>query len=223
MRRWIGWIAQRVQAARAAFARTGLGELLSRVTRDITEDIVPRPRLLRDEEIQIEIRQAWYRHVIPDGILRNWFIILATVVMFGMVLGYVMYQLNGLLIAGGIVFLLFLSLVTWAAGERLRYRQWLLLVTNRRTIVYMPIPKSRFLVDNVRLQAGKIQVVDVNLSSNQWWRMWQLFTGARDLVMSISGYEFKPDAAEVKGGLVIPDVMPEDVSKLEEIVFPLKK
>jgi len=65
--------------------------------------------------------------------------------------------------------------------------------------------------------------VDVNLSSNQWWRMWQLFTGARDLVMSISGYEFKPDAAEVKGGLVIPDVMPEDVSKLEEIVFPLKK
>jgi hypothetical protein len=128
-----------------------------------------------------------------------------------------------LLVAGGIVFLLFLVLVTQAAEERLRYTQWLLLVTNRRTIVYMPIPKSRFLVDNVRLQAGKIQVVDVNLSPNQWWRIWQLFTGARDLVISISGYEFKPDAAEVKGGLVIPDVMPEDVSKLEEIVFPLKK
>ena len=61
------------------------------------------------------------------------------------------------------------------------------------------------------------------VTQNQWWRIWQLFTGARDLVISISGYEFKPDAAEVKGGLVIPDVMPEDVSKLEEIVFPLKK
>ncbi len=48
-------------------------------------------------------------------------------------------------------------------------------------------------------------------------------TGARDLVISISGYEFKPDAAEVKCGLVIPDIMPEDVSRLEEIVFPLKK
>ena len=208
---------------RAAFARTGFGKLLSKATRDITEDIVPRPRLLRDEEVQIEIRQAWYRQVVPTGILRYWFIILAAAEILGMVLGYVMYQLNGLLIAGGTVFLLFLVLVTEAAEERLRYNQWLLLVTNRRTIVYMPIPKSRFLVDNVRLQAGKIQVVDVNLSPNQWWRIWQLFTGARDLVISISGYEFKPDAAEVKGGLVIPDVMPEDVSKLEEIVFPLKK
>jgi hypothetical protein len=208
---------------RAAFARTGFGKLLSKATRDITEDIVPRPRLLRDEEIQIEIRQAWYRQAVPMTILRYWFLILAVAEILGMALGYLLYQLDGLLIVGGIVFLLFLALVTQAAQERLRYKQWLLLVTNRRTIVYMPVPKSRFLVDNVRLQAGKIQVVDVSLSPNQWWRIWQLLTGARDLVISISGYEFKPDAAEVKGGLVIPDVMLEDVSRLEEIVFPLKK
>ena len=208
---------------RAAFARTGFGKLLSKATRDITEDVVPRPRLLRDEEIQIEIRQAWYRQAVPMTILRYWFLILAIAEILGMALGYLLYQLDGLLIVGGIVFLLFLALVTQAAQERLRYKQWLLLVTNRRTIVYMPVPKSRFLVDNVRLQAGKIQVVDVSLSPNQWWRIWQLLTGARDLVISISGYEFKPDAAEVKGGLVIPDVMLEDVSRLEEIVFPLKK
>jgi hypothetical protein len=30
-------------------------------------------------------------------------------------------------------------------------------------------------------------------------------------LISISGYEFKPDAAEIKGGLVISDIMPEDV------------
>ena len=208
---------------RAAFARTGFGKLLSKATRDITEDVVPRPRLLRDEEIQIEIRQAWYRQAVPMTILRYWFLILAVAEILGMALGYLLYQLDGLLIVGGIVFLLFLALVTQAAQERLRYKQWLLLVTNRRTIVYMPVPKSRFLGDNVRLQAGKIQVVDVSLSPNQWWRIWQLLTGARDLVISISGYEFKPDAAEVKGGLVIPDVMLEDVSRLEEIVFPLKK
>jgi hypothetical protein len=42
-------------------------------------------------------------------------------------------------------------------------------------------------------------------------------------LISISGYEFKPDAAEVKGGRVIPDIMPKDVSRLEESMFPLKK
>ncbi len=223
IRRRFWRVTQRTETMRAAFARTGFGKLLSKATYDITEDILPRPRLLRDEEIQIEIRQAWYRQAVPIIILRYWFLILAVAEILGMGLGYVLYRLDGLLIVGGIALLLFLALVTQAAQERLRYKQWLLLVTNRRTLVYMPVPRSRFLVDNVRLQAGKIQVVDISLSPNQWWRIWQLLAGARDLVISISGYEFKPDAAEVKGGLVIPDVMLEDVSKLEEIVFPLKK
>ena len=38
-------------------------------------------------------------------------------------------------------------------------------------------------------------------------------------MISISGYGFKTNTAEVRDGLIIPDVMPEDVKKLEEIVF----
>jgi len=44
-------------------------------------------------------------------------------------------------------------------------------------------------------------------------------TGARDVILSLTGYEFKPEGAEVKGGLRFPDVMPEDIVKLEEIIF----
>jgi hypothetical protein len=208
---------------RAAFARTGWGKLLLRVTHDLAEDVVPSPQLLRDEEVQIEIRQAWYRHVIPFGILRYWWILIGFSLVLTVALGYLARRLGGSPALGLLGLVLPLAAFGWATEEKLRYKQWLLLVTNRRTIVYMPAPRSHLLVDNVRLQAGRIQVVDVNFSPNRWWRMFQLMTGARDLVISISGYEFKPDAAEVKGGLVIPDIMPEDVSRLEEIVFPLKK
>jgi hypothetical protein len=222
-RRWIWWITQRAQAVRAVFARTELGKLLLRVAHDLTEDVVPSPQLLRDEEVQIEIRQAWYRQVVPFGILRYWWIMLLFSLALTVALGYLASRFGGSPALGLFGLLLPLAAFGWATEEKLRYKQWLLLVTNRRTIVYMPAPRSRLLVDNVRLQAGRIQVVDVNFSPSRWWRLFQLMTGARDLVISISGYEFKPDAAEVKGGLVIPDIMPEDVSKLEEIVFPLKK
>ena len=222
-RRWIWWIAQRAQVVRDAFARTGWGKLLLRVTHGLAEDVVPSPQLLRGEEVQIEIRQAWYRHVVPFWILRYWWILIGFSLVLTVALGYLARRLGGSPALGLLGLVLPLAAFGWATEEKLRYKQWLLLVTNRRTIVYMPAPRSRLLVDNVRLQAGRIQVVDVNFSPNRWWRMFQLMTGARDLVISISGYEFKPDAAEVKGGLVIPDVMPEDVSKLEEIVFPLKK
>jgi hypothetical protein len=39
------------------------------------------------------------------------------------------------------------------------------------------------------------------------------------VILSLTGYEFKPEGADVKGGLRFPAVMPEDIAKLEEIIF----
>lgn len=216
------WAAQSAQNVRNVLEGSGWGRSLLRIVHDLTMDVVPTPRLLRDEVIQVEIRQAWYRHVVPYNILRYWWLTLLASILISVLIGYVAYYFGGPWVMGLIGVALPAGLFVWATEETLRYKQWLLLVTNRRTILYMPTPRSRFLVDNVRLQAGKIQVVDVNFSRSRWWQLWQFLTGARDLVISISGYEFKENSAEVKGGLVMPDVMQDDITKLEEIVFPKK-
>ncbi len=221
-RRWTGQAQGRTQTVQAGALASPLGKLVQRLMHDLTEDVVPRPQLLRDEEIQIEIHQAWYRHRLPYKILHEAWITLLITLSAMVMIGFLATWLGVSPLFSLVAFLLPPMLLMWATQEMMRYKQWQLLVTNRRTIVYMPAPRSRFLVDNVRLQAGKIQVVDVSFSPNRWWRIFQLLTGARDLVISISGYEFKPDAAEVKGGLIIPDVMREDITRLEEIVFPLK-
>lgn len=184
--------------------------------------LLPRPRLLRDEVVQLEIRQAWYRSAIPNLILRYWWLGLIVTVALAVAVSYLAAQVQASPILSLIVLLVALAMFAWAVQEALRFNQWRLLITNRRTIIFMPDPRAWLRADNVRLQAGKIQVVDVNFSSSWWWGLFQSWTGARDLVISLSGYEFKPDSAEIKGGLVFPDVMPEDVTKLEEIVFPKK-
>lgn len=62
-------------------------------------------------------------------------------------------------------------------------------------------------------------MVDTGWSPHPIWGFFQAMTGARDVILSLAGYEFKPEGAEVKGGLRFPDVMPEDIARLEEIVF----
>jgi hypothetical protein len=160
--------------------------------------------------------------------LRNWWVILIFTGLVMLALNLATHSpdpavsnpltLPAIILALIVPILLFL----WAFEDLLRYKQWRLFVTNRRTILYVPDPRSWLLLDSVRLQAGKIQVIDTNFSPNLWWGIFQSWFGARDLVLSLSGYEFKPNTAEVKGGLVFPDVMMEDIMKLEEVVFPKK-
>jgi len=199
-----------------------IAERLRAVLDALTTYVLPRPKLLRNEEILLEIHQAWYRHTLPMWILSHWWLIF--IVTGLLMLAVVFITLRAELSPWMAMLLLILpiTMFLWAAEEVLRFKQWRLLITNRRTIIYVPDPRSWLLVDSARLQAGKIQVIDTSFSTNPWWGLLQSVTGARDLIISMSGYEFKPNSAEVKGGLIFPDVMQEDINALEEIVFPKK-
>ncbi len=174
-------------------------------------------RLLLDgEKVLLEIRQAPYRVTLPGFVLRWWWLVLfltagPLVLLFYFISALILFPL---------ALLLPLLILARAATERLHYEQWRLIITDKRTIIYMPDPDSWWRVDNVRMGgAKKIAVVDTNFSHSPWWGLFQTATGARDLVISISGYAFKANRAEVQGGLTFPDVMPQDVRKLEEIIF----
>lgn len=209
-------------------ARVKSASQLDSVVDTFASRVLPRPKLLRNEEILLEIHQAWYRYAVPAFILRNWWAILILTGIVMLVLNFVTRgntpnASNPLTLFIIILVLLVpILLFVWAFEDLLHYNQWRLFVTNRRTILYVPDPRSWLLLDSVRLQAGKIQVIDTSFSSNLWWGLFQSWFSARDLVISLSGYEFKPHTAEVKGGLIFPDVTLEDIMKLEEIVFPKK-
>ena len=194
-------------------------KLLQRLKRDIVLSIIPTLDLLEGEVIRLDIHQAPYRDVVPRRIFGFWWAILLATSALTLLIGYAAQQVGGPFALGLFVWVIPILVFAWAAEERIHYQQWRLVITNWRTIMFMPTPRSHWLVDDVRLQAGRIQVVDVNYSPSRWWRLFQIATGARDLVISISGYGFKTNTAEVRDGLIIPDVMPEDVKKLEEIVF----
>jgi hypothetical protein len=181
---------------------------------------LPTLDLLEGEKVELEIRQAWYRSAFPTFIWHySWVIGLIALVMLALV-GYVEIRVWNSMLISWLTLLLPLALLLWAAVERLRYEQWRLIITNRRTILYIPDPEHWWRVETVRMGGTKrISVVDTNFSRNPWWGIFQTWTGARDLVFSTSGYAFKEGKAQVMGGLIMPDVMPEDVRKLEEKIF----
>jgi hypothetical protein len=112
--------------------------------------------------------------------------------------------------------------IALAVQERIEYNQWRLLKTNARFIVSIPQPGSRLLVDNIELK-GMPNVIDTNWSRNPVWRVFQFFTGARDLYISLAAYKFIEGTARVGDALIIPDVMPRDVFELRKLVFSVPK
>ena len=112
-----------------------------------------------------------------------------------------------------------LFLIFQAAQEWLNYNQWQFIVTNKRFILITPHPQRRGFADVIYLKGGKIQVLDTNFSKNPLWGMFQMIQGTRDVMLSMSGYEFQETGAQVKGGLRFPDVKPEDIRRLEELIF----
>ncbi|MEZ4593742.1 MAG: hypothetical protein R3D55_21745, partial [Chloroflexota bacterium] len=176
-------------------------------------------RLLPNEEPQLEIRLAWYRDIIGGIVLHR----------FNYVLGVTLLLVVGLLIyalfSGAFhwywafsPFAALVGLVIYAIMERIEYRQWRLLKTNARLIISIPQPGSFFLVDNIELK-GLPQVVDTNWSRNPIWRVFQFFTGARDLYLSLAAYRFVEGTARVGDALIIPDVMPDQVFALKRLIF----
>ena len=175
-------------------------------------------RLLKDEAVQLEIRMAPYR-------LR------AARVLFTIFLVFLLLSLVGAAVISLLPVSEFLQAGVWlftlipfigfirAVHQILLYYQWRFILTNKRIIIIAPEPRRAGFADVVYLKGGKIQVVDTAWSSSSLWGIFQAMTGARDVILSLAGYEFKPEGAEVKGGLRFPDVMPEDIVKLEEIIF----
>jgi hypothetical protein len=183
----------------------------------------PAERLLPGEEAQLEIHLAWYRDILGWLVFDRlgWFTGLA--VLISLVVAYVALLRGTALSSAGLYGLvplgLALALATLAAKERIEHRQWRLLKTNARLIISIPQQGTWWpLVDNIELK-GLPNVIDTNWSRNPVWRIFQFFTGARDLYVSLSAYKFVEGTARVGDALIMPDVMPEDVLEFKRLVF----
>lgn len=183
------------------------------------EDIAER--LLPGEEPQLEINLAWYRDIIGiimfDYFVLGFLLVLVATAVI-LVLGFL--QPFNLFYALAPIILFALAFF-FAVREHIIYKQWRVLKTNARLIISIPQPGSAFafpLVDNIELK-GLPNVIDTNWSRNPIWRVFQFFTGARDLYVSLAGYRFVEGTARVGDALIIPDVMPDDVFELKRLVF----
>ncbi len=189
-----------------------------RLLQPLVEGVLPSPRLLKGEEVQLEIRMASYRLKFAE--LAS--VVSATLLVICLFVTYAAWAFDWsptvLFGAGMLATLMGLALIE-SLRHILLHEQWVFLVTNTRLILVTPDPRRRGLADAIYLMRGKIQVVDTNWSRSPWWGLFQAATGARDVLLSLTGYEFKAEGAEVKGGLLFPDVPQEDIRRLEELIF----
>lgn len=176
-------------------------------------------RALPDEEIQLEIHMAWYRDIVGHFVFKylRWLLItavFASAVMMVLASVFGMFSLYLALLPLG----LFVALFVYGILERFEYKQHRLMKTNARLVISIPQPNAWPLVDNIELNAIP-KIVDTNWSPNPVWRIFQFFTGARDLYLSMSGLQFFEGKAKVRDALIIPDIMPDDVYELKKLVF----
>jgi len=182
------------------------------------EAVLPSPRLLEGETVEVEIRMAPYRQrvaqnaVVPSLLL---FSLAAPLALAAWALAWPALLRIGLALGACFVLLGFLE--SWR--HILLHEQWRFIVTDKRVIIITPDPDRRGVADAIYLKRGKIQVLDTNWSRSPLWGLFQAATGARDVMLSLTGYEFRPEGAVVKGGLLFPDVMPEDIQRLEQLIF----
>ncbi len=175
-------------------------------------------RLLPGEVPMLQIGLAWYRAFPANIIFRylNWFIVLAIVSTAVLLLLGFLQRLNYLYaivpaaVLAGVIF--------GSARQYIVYNQWRVLKTNKRLIISLPQPKGFPLIDNIELK-GMPAVVDTNWSRNPGWRVFQFFTGARDMYISMVAYKFNEDTARVGDALIIPDVTLHDVLEFKKVVF----
>ena len=190
----------------------------------LPEDIAER--LLPGEEPQLEIRMAGYRDILGHIVFSYfvWLMAVTLVISIGTAVSLIRdgFALRTASFYALFPFGLLILLVFIAIQERIEYRQWRLLKTNARFIISIPQPGSRILVDNIELK-GMPSVIDTNWSRNPVWRVFQFFTGARDLYISLAAYRFVEGTARVGDALIIPDVMPKDVFELRKLVFTVAK
>jgi hypothetical protein len=189
-----------------------------RFLRPLLESILPPVRLLKDERVQLEIRMAPYR----VWAARRLMVLALALLLLGLLLTGVLSALRSSLLAqllAWLIVFLALAAISWSFQNMVLYEQWRFIVTDKRIIITAPDSRRAWVADAIYLKGGKIQVVDTSWSPHPVWGFFQAMTGARDVILSLAGYEFKPEGVEVKGGLRFPDIMPEDIARLEEIIF----
>lgn len=194
-----------------------LWSFLNRIARPLKESFLPNPRYLTGETVQQVIQMAGYRVSVPRWMgIAGVCIVIPSVVIF--LLTLIAGTQSAQFIAGGLSIAGILLLFEAAKGW-LFYNQWKFIVTDKRIILITPDPERSWFADAIYLKGGKIQVLDTNFSKNPVWGFFQLTLGTRDVMLSMTGYEFKETGAQVKGGLRFPDVRPEDILRLEELIF----
>ena len=178
----------------------------------------PLDRPMPGEEVLLEIRMADYRDLVSHFVLDFFYqvlalFVIATLLLFGVAV------LAGFTPWLALIPLLgFIGLFTYAVYERVEYTQWRLVKTNARLVISLPQHNAWPLVDNIELK-GMPNVVDTNWSKSPLWRLFQAVTGARDVYISLVGYQFQEGSARVVGALVIPDIMPNDIYELKRQIF----
>lgn len=192
-------------------------KLLEKAFKPFLESFFPKPHYLEGEVIKQVIRMASYRAQIPKMLGIAGVVLLVPGLIFlalaslghsdAVQLGSAMVVITGL-------FFMFQSAQEW-----LNYNQWQFIITSKRFILITPHPQRRGFADAIYLKGGKIQVLDTNFSKSPLWGLFQVILGTRDVMLSMSGYEFLETGAQVKGGLRFPDVKPEDIYRLEELIF----
>ncbi|MEZ4513514.1 MAG: hypothetical protein R3C62_16725 [Chloroflexota bacterium] len=183
-------------------------------------------RLLPGEQAVLEIRPAWYRDIFGTIVFRFiWWIFLLALLLILLVF-YAAFQQRALpvttsLLYSAVPFVLFIIVLLFGIKERIAYNQWRILKTNARLIISQPQKNAFPLVDNIELD-GLPKVLDTNWSPRPLWRIFQFFTGARDLYLSMTAFKFVDGTAKAGDAIVIPDVMPNDVFELKQLVFKVK-
>lgn len=192
-------------------------QLLQRLINPFLESFLPKPHYLEGEEVQQIIGMAGYRAKVPKVLgIAGALILIPSLILFGTA-SAARTETTQLLASTIVIVSLFLLFES--AQEWLNYNQWQFIVTNKRFILITPHPQRRGFADVIYLKGGKIQVLDTNFSKNPLWGLFQMIQGTRDVMLSMSGYEFQETGAQVKGGLRFPDVSPEDIRRLEQLIF----
>jgi len=207
---------------------------LSNSIASLQDSLLPRPNYAPGETIKQVIHLAPYRATIPKV-----FAILGALVFFVAVLAVIFLVMTGpvnaqehpnvyqtvsnvqLLMWCAFILALLLFIKSLQAG--LAYKQWQFIMTDKRIIITTPDPDHGLFADSIYLKDGTIKVLDTNFSSSAMWIPMQIMTGARDVMLSTGAYEFMETGAKVKGGIRFPDVTPEDIKRLESLVFSGQK
>lgn len=175
--------------------------------------------LFDGEQLLIVIYQAWYRNASAYIFYNYGVAIVLVTILLSFIIGFIGFDIPylpdravNMLIPPAIL----LMWLFYGVFENFQYLKTRLIVTNKRIILAIPQKDDWLLTDNIEL-TGKPRVIDSNWSDNRGFRIMQIITGARDLAISLQGLQFVAGKAQVKDGLIMPDVEMEQIRALKGI------